>query len=192
MIRPEVLVDVHGILLNFVHGYLELIKDALGKTYLPEEVTEYDIPACLGLAHEEQKLIDLLVSEPGFAESLPVYEGAREGLEKLQRVASVFIVTSPWDDSPTWEYETKHFLRKHFDISLAHIINAHAKYQVAGDFLVDDKAKHLRAWHARHPNGRGVHWMTPHNRNEDWRFGLSTNNWEELCAYVTYPRPNLR
>jgi 5'(3')-deoxyribonucleotidase len=115
-----------------------------------------------------------------------VYPGAVFGVREIEKVADVYIVTSPWNSNPTWTHDREHWLEANFGIPHSRVIHTSAKYLVRGDFFIDDKASALDAWMERGGWGRkgvAVHWETPHNRREGW-LGPSTNQWAELAEMV--------
>lgn len=182
-VRPRVLVDVDGVLADFVSGYLGIVEAVTGRDFKPENVTQFDIGASLGLTPEESALCGRALSKaPGFCEALEVYPGAQDGIAALQKIADVYIVTSPWNSCPTWTYERERWLKRHFDIPSSRVIHTSAKHVCRGDFLVDDKVSAVRSWHQEHPRGVGVVWDTPHNQLES--FPARTRNWSVLRIAV--------
>ena len=181
--RPRVLLDCDGVLCDFVSGFLGVVRDQLGMIYRPEEITEFSLWRALGLSKEEFDLCSLHIHEPGFCESLKPYKGAWDGVARLYGLASVYVVTSPWNSCPTWTYERERWLKFHFNLDHGRVVHTSAKHLVSGDFLVDDKTSTLEDWQAAHPSGVAVQWITPHNRKDGWT-GRATNSWDELCSWM--------
>lgn len=180
----RVLLDCDGVLANFVGGWLALINAARGTSFTPDDVTDWDICASIGIPDGERGAAKRLLAEcPGFAGQLEVLPGAQDGVRRLQQIAEVFIVTSPWGSHPTWTHDRDAWLRKHFDIRTSHIIHTGAKQVCVGNFLVDDKTDMCETWRMAHPNGLAVQWQTPHNRRDGWA-GASTNSWDDLVRIV--------
>ena len=181
----RVLLDCDEVMADFVASYLRLVKMVADKTYTHDDVTQYDIKRSLGLLDSEVTDIVGLIQQPGFCLSIEPIAGAVEGFRALHSVADVYIVTSPWNSCPTWTHERERWLANHFDIHHSRVLHGSAKHLIKGDFLVDDKTDNLQAWRSAHsPDGIAVQWKRTHNRNDGWD-GLATNDWEQLCGWVT-------
>lgn len=180
----RVLLDCDGVLADFVGGWLSLINADRGTSHTLADVTDWDICASIGIPEGERGATKRLLAEfPGFAGQLEVIPGALDGVRRLQQIAEVYIVTSSWDSHPTWEYDRKAWLKRHFEISSDKIIFAHDKHVCVGDALIDDRTDTLAAWMTHH-NGVPIQWQTPHNRKDGWA-GFSTNNWDELIGWLS-------
>ncbi|MGN6107264.1 MAG: 5' nucleotidase, NT5C type [Kofleriaceae bacterium] len=180
----RVLLDVDGVLADFVGPVLDVIYDVTGRTFRHEDVTTCDFAACLGLSADEKRWVANAISnEPGWWSSLPVLPGAHEGVAELQQIADVYIVTSPWDGCRTWLHERKEWLRRHFGINKRRVFSLDEKHFVSGDILIDDKTENVRAWAEAHPCALAVQWRTPHNRLDGWT-GASTRSWEQLVEWA--------
>lgn len=185
----RVLLDCDGVLADFVGGFLAIVNRACGTFYTHEHVTEYDVCKALGITTEQAThAFDTVSGSRGFALALEPLPGAIDGVRRLQEIADVFIVTSPWNSSPTWTHEREAWLRRHFDIPHRRVIHTGAKYMVRGDFLVDDKTETLTRWDMEHgPHRKAIQWQTPHNRRDGWA-GPSTNSWTILADMIARRR----
>lgn len=183
--RPRILLDVDGVLADFVSAYLDIVERVTGRRYQPHDVTSFDIGESLGLARAESAACKrALGNSPCVARTLGIYPGAREGVRRLNEIADVYIVTSPWNSNPTWTHDREWWLHEHFRIPHSRIVHTSAKHLCRGDFLVDDRTETLRQWHVEHPGGIAVQWRTPHNRLDGWN-GISTCSWDELVALAS-------
>ena len=181
---PRVLLDVDGVLAAFVDGFLRLVNERIGTTYASADVTCFDIAEALGWdADFKRSAYDLIATVPDFAARLEVFPGAVEGVRRLRELAEVYVVTSPWHSHPTWEYDRKRWLRRHFDIPFDQVIPTSAKHVCGGDVLIDDKTSTLVRWAEAHPCGIAVQWATLQNRRDGWT-GRSAASWGELNALV--------
>jgi 5'(3')-deoxyribonucleotidase len=182
--RPIVLLDCDGVLADFVSSYLEIVRSVTGKTFTPDDVTGFDIGVSLGLSRDEASRCKRALGESrGFCESLAVYPEAQDGVARLQELAEVYVVTSPWNSCPTWTHEREAWLHEHFGIPHRRVIHTSAKHLVRGDVFVDDKTEAVQHWSDMHPDDHAVVWETPHNRQEPWN-GTSTREWRYLQRLV--------
>ena len=180
----RVLLDCDGVLSDFIGPVLDLVWEATGRTYTREDVKVFDFAASLGLEPEENAVVkDEISHRRGWWSELPIMPGAQEGVARLQQIADVYIVTSPWNNCRTWLYERETWLRKHFGIPHSRVLACSAKHIVAGDVLVDDRIDTLLQWQDHNPRGAAVQWQTPHNRNDGWR-AWSTKSWDQLVGWV--------
>lgn len=183
----RILLDCDGVLADFVGPVLDLVHEVTGRRHKREDIAAFDFVAQLGLSRDEAVLVKREISHrDGWWCSLPVYEGARAGVDRLREFGEVFVVTSPWNSCRTWLHDRETWLAKHFDIPASNLLVGSAKHLVAGDMLVDDRSDTLREWarwHGHH-GGKAVQWQTPHNRNEPW-LGLSTRCWNELAGWAS-------
>lgn len=182
MTRKTILLDVDGVLADFIGPVCALAEWATKRKHKREDVTRFDFASCLRLSPDEKREVVKSLKEPGFWDSLPVFDGAQEGVARLREVADVVIVTSPWNSCPTWLYEREAWLKKHFDIAHGDVISTNRKHVVYGAMLIDDKTETLHAWRKVWGNG-AVQWQTPHNRLDEWT-GRSTRSWDQLVEWA--------
>lgn len=182
--KPRVLVDVDGVLADFIGSALRIVNGLFGTSHVPEDVTEFSIADSLGLNAEQASLMKRAIGgSPRLAGGLAVLPGAKDGMRALREVADVYIVTSSWDSNETWEYDRKAWLKRNFGIGHHDIVFTAAKHLVYGDVLVDDKTSTCEAWREAWPNGVAVQWRTPHNRRDAWS-GVSASDWSHLVDLV--------
>lgn len=188
MSKPTILLDVDGVLADFVSAFLDVVREQLGRSYQPEDVTSFGIANSLRLSKEDFDRCALIVGEPGFCAGLGIYPGAIEGVAHLRSIAEVYIVTSPWNSNPTWTHDREAWLERHFGIPHSRVIHTSAKHLVRGDFLIDDKTETLQRWSVANRDGLAVQWATPHNRTDGWT-GLVADTWSGLFEILDCWRP---
>lgn len=180
----RILVDVDGVLADFIGAILPLINDMLGTNHVREDVTEFDFCKSLGLSREVGAAVKRKIGgAAGLAASLEVMPGAIDGLGRLHTLGNVHIVTSPWNSNPTWCHDREAWLLRHFGIPHANVTHTSQKDGVFGDVLVDGKTETCERWRAAWPHGVAVLWSTPHNRRDLWD-GPCTNDWEHLADII--------
>src|SRR5689334_3482006 len=118
--RPLILLDVDGILADFVGWFLLKIEQELGVLYHREDVSKFDFSNLPGWELIKNDAWDLCRRE-GFARNLPVLDGAKDGVRRLQEIADVEICTSPMPGAPTWTHERDEWLERHFGIHYKNI-----------------------------------------------------------------------
>ena len=182
--RPRVLLDCDGVLADFVSAMLRVVFEVTGKTFEPEDVTEFNFARALGLSETDADNVNWIIGDRRkFCARLVAYPGAREGVRRLRVVADIHVVTSPWNGNETWTSEREWWLDHYFNIHHRDITHTSAKHLIVGDWLIDDKTETCRRWQESNPSGVAVQWITPHNRKDGWT-GRATNSWDELCSWV--------
>ena len=178
--KKRALVDVDGVLLDFLTPSFAIIEMLTGKQYKPSDLTTWDIFDTVG-KQWEQAFFDVC-NLPGFARRCQPLPGAVEGMRRLQEVAEVYIVTSPMNHNPTWTHERVLSLMEHFGIHHKKIVHTSAKYLCVGDVLVDDRPSNIEAWEAEHLNGTGLLWDQPYNR--DSKAGFRVLDWDQVLKVL--------
>lgn len=179
--KPTVLLDVDGILANFIAPVLDHIVEVSGRRYAHDDVKVWDIFTALpDVAHLESAVYDQMRMKRACFE-IPLYDGAVDGVARLQELADVLIVTSPLSGSPYWMFEREAWLSHHFGIKHKDIIHARRKEHVDGDIFVDDKVEHVEAWQKQHPTKWALLWDQPYNRMSRHP---RVRSWEELHQAV--------
>lgn len=179
MRRLSLVLDVDGVLGNFVASTLVIIEEVTGKRFKPADVTTFDLTKALGLTADESHAVHKTIdSRRGFALSMPPYPHARQGVRRLRELGEIFCVTTPCDN-PWWRSERDAWLALHFGIDAIHYASDKTGYEA--DVFVDDKSSHVRDWLAAWPGRTAVFWRTMHNTSESVPWGAhSTGSWDEL------------
>lgn len=178
-----ILFDADGVFVDFVKGYLWAVKQATGKDFTPDQITEFDIGKALGLTAEEVKATYAQI-KPGFCEALDPLPNAVETIQRLMTIADVYVVTSPLDALPTWAHERKQWIMKHLGASMkGKILSGTPKHLVHGDYFIDDRAENVKSW-TEHRVGVPIIWESPWNVNTPWN-GLRFNDWAKLEKLIT-------
>lgn len=180
--KPRILLDCDGVTADFVDGALAIVHCVTGRRYAPEDVKAFDFCKSLGLSPAERTAVMGSISTAtGFCAGLTPYPDAIDGVRRLRDVATIHVVTSPWNSNKTWTYEREAWLACHFGISPNHVHHSGEKYLYGGDMFVDDKNDHVAAWIEEHPGKVAVLWRTPHNQTEQLPYGArETSSWKDL------------
>lgn len=188
--KPVVLLDADGPLFDFTRGYLDALNEVIPGRYKITMVDRWAIDQCAFFARAAKRAgltvsqlkarVTELVVRPGFTESLRVQPGAKNAVAHLLEIAEVYVVTAPWDSSPTWMHERMHAVHRHFRIPRAHVIQTAAKHVVHGDVFVDDKPSNVREWGGRWLDSAAILFDMHHNWGSD--HDLRRGTWEDVIA----------
>ena len=177
MPRALIGLDVDGVLADLVGRLLQIVYERTGQRFVREQVTQFSLQAVLG--DEIWTVASDALAEPGFASSLQLIEGAREGVERLRTLGRVVFVTSPYLRSATWAAERTHWLIRHLGARQEDIVNTADKTLFAGEILVDDAPQNLEAWTK---TGRyAVRAVQPWNEHAP---GLPAKGWPAIADAV--------
>ena len=160
--KPIVLLDVDGVLANFSQHVIDC-AGVTGFTF--DDVTNWDIFSLLG---ERGRVVkDEMLPSASWWLSLPVLEGAQEGVAKLREIASeVVFVTSPWLSCEQWSTVRRCWLKKHFGADPEDVIITSKKHLIRGDMFIDDKASTVEEWQAANPRGHAWVYDAPYNKGQ--------------------------
>jgi 5'(3')-deoxyribonucleotidase len=189
-VKPSCLLDVDGVIANFVQAALNVLHDLSGTVIDPNTITTGEVFDSIPEPYRSWKgAVYNDLKGRGGCRSIPVYPGSRNGVERLREICDVTIVTSPFEGSPTWMHERERWLEEHFDIDRKHIIHATEKHRVHGDVFIDDKLSHLQAWLAywrdKDPLAKAILWDTPRSRGQTWSERITrVSNWDELIVFL--------
>ena len=188
--KPTVLLDVDGVLADFVAAALNYVEAITGKVIDPKTITTWEVFDSLPDLKWCKEGVWDHITAPGGCSSIPIIPGAQLGVEALQRVANVVIVTSPMPTGRTWVYERERWLANHFNIYRKNIIHASDKSRVHGDLFIDDKLEHLQAWQKywidqEHYDCVPLLWSTPRTATANTTDGITVvSKWDEVLACV--------
>lgn len=181
---PRVLLDVDGVLADFLAPSLPVLARLTGRTWAESEFKTWDIFDTVPRQYEKP-FFDA-VNTPGWCLNIPVFEEAVAGVARLRELADLYVVTSPMNHVPTWMFEREQWLREHFSIPHKRVVHTSAKFLCLGDILVDDKPANILAWEAEHPNGIGLLWDQPYNQNIQVRHRVT--DWTQVLRVVEHLR----
>ena len=163
MTGPRVILDVDGVVADFVPHLLQ----AIGYEGGAETITDYDLRKFLTLAQQER--MDQTLAQGEFWHTLPVIEGALEGIDEIREQRHEIIwATSPWVACPNWEGIRREWLYRHFDVDPSEIVFTFQKQLLTAEFFIDDSPEAVVAWQRAHSRGRAVLYSAPHNASFVW------------------------
>jgi 5'(3')-deoxyribonucleotidase len=162
---------------------LDVVFRLTGVRYKKEDLTKWDVLESIGRP-DLSAAVHAMCGRPGYVESFEVLPGAQEGIERLSKLGTVVIVTSPMM-TPNWAYERTRWLERHFGIPRNRIVHTVCKEFVAGDCLIDDKPDNLIKWHRRNPDGVPFMWDAPYNRNVDQPGLVKASTWDQIIDVLS-------
>lgn len=181
--RKRALVDVDGVLADFMTPALEVVRIVSGVAYDINEFNSMHI-----FDHVPKQYEDACYErygEKGFCSKFQPYPEALDGLLELGEYYDVYALTSPMR-SPTWVYERSEWLIKYCHIPKRRQIFTSAKYAVTGELFIDDHPENLEKWSAENPNGMPVLWDQPYNRQSlaITRPWIRAKEWEHVIRHA--------
>ena len=195
--QNPILVDVDGVLADFVSEVLDFINNEHKLNLTHQHVTEFHIQKCFSAYWNEST--DKFINSSGFASRLKILPGAQESIEELRKEGhKILFVTSPLAANPTWCYDRFEWLSKHFGVTWKDVIFAHQKCHVQGATLIDDRFKSIKEWSSFNKK-TSILFEQPWNRFEQespWKVLLngtkivddyswvSFNNWKHIVEYI--------
>ncbi|NBR00933.1 MAG: hypothetical protein EBT79_07615 [Actinobacteria bacterium] len=164
MNRPRIILDVDGVLADFVGHTLTLIGD-LAPPGGREMFTSWDMVSVM--SPDARARCAYGWRQPGWCATMPPLPEALSAVDRLGLRAEVVYATAPMVDAPHWMYERSKWLERVFAADPRSIVFAHDKAHVWGDVFVDDKPENIDGWALAHPSGIAALWDAPYNR--DWK-----------------------
>lgn len=167
--KKRALVDVDGVVADFSQHVI----DSVGSSLTVADITRWDIFGLIEEADGSAKKVAALAAmeDMQFWNTLPIMEGAVEGLKELRKTYDVFWVTSPWPTCHGWDVARRNWIVKNFQASPDHVVVTNAKFICAGNVFIDDKIDNVKAWAEHNPEGRALLFSAPYNSScNDYEF----------------------
>lgn len=143
--KPLVWLDCDGPLANILEPTLALINELTGRKLTVQDVTDWDLFACLELDDSTEKAVRALWQAPGFCNSLLPAAGAKTAVAELLTFCDVRVATTLQSSAPTWAYDRLRWLAREFKIPATSVVFTTDKSVLIGDVFVDDKIEHVQA-----------------------------------------------
>lgn len=134
--KPVSLIDYDDVLVNLAGYSVERVNRECGTSF-----TVYDITGWGLLGNELDKRMEHFI-DPDFMGSIPVFDGAVQFIEDLQKVSEVFIATSVKHQCATARFN--HIIENFPMIPISNIIIGDRKDMIRGDFHLDDGYHNLK------------------------------------------------
>jgi len=180
--------DVDGVVCDFAPHMFETLKEIYGFDVDSLDPEIYKVWDIFPLMPDEMRKFAFkeLMSNPFYWMSIPVVDGAVEGVNKLvEHGHRIHWITSPWASCFGWADARKKWLEKNFGLKDGYkdlTITGDKSFSDA-DVFVDDKPSSVRDW-LSHFSGRkhtGVLYGISHNEREQSEFEY-VSNWKNGLA----------
>lgn len=177
MYSPIIGVDMDGVLVDLIEGWIESYYERTGVLYTKDQFTDFDA----GNIVDDPESFYALMLEDGFFRNKRPQPGAVEGFNKLRAMpVTVHIVTSPPAASPFSEKDKKAWMVEHFpDFNLKDMHFTHHKWMIGTDLLIDDAVKNLDP--IRVLGRKTLCFDQPWN--QEWE-GPRAYTWEDVLQFV--------
>lgn len=186
--KPIVLLDVDGVLADYVGGVCYAAWEKANAVANEKDVTEWSIEDSLQLNEEQRAIVKRAIRAPGFCACLKPIAGSRLAVRTLLDRADVYFVTTP-TDSPFWMHERTAWLQDYYGAAFDKIIFTHEKHLVRGDVIIDDKLSNVLGT----DRAASILWATNQNKNEARLIRelgqknaslTATNSWDNVLMIV--------
>ena len=107
---PILLLDVDGVLADFVTPMLKYINEVLDYSFTKDDITEHDMENALGLTYEERNEVRMHMDRMRVGRTLTPLPGAVKGVKRLAESAHILFVTARLSSSQTWCYDRSAWL----------------------------------------------------------------------------------
>jgi 5'(3')-deoxyribonucleotidase len=169
----RVLLDVDGVLADFLTPFCETAFRVTGRRYAPTDFYSYGV-----FDHITEPGEDVVeITRRCYAEWAGVLHdilqpvpGAVEGVEALRAGGcEIYIVTQ----AVAWHRERALWLKHHFGVDPHSIVYTAAKHVVSGHAFVDDHPEHVMRWKDANSGGHALLFAQAYNRSSrliryDW------------------------
>ena len=158
-----ILLDVDGVLADFVGCARTWVNECHGVYFNDEQVTDYNLMTSFGLPGGWPSFIGWLSKRRACLDIDP-YDGAEEFVDDLRKLGRVVAVTTPFVGVSHWEADRRTWLEENFGFDQKDLVFCKDKSLVCGDVLIEDKPENCVAWNAAH-NGLTILFDRPWNRS---------------------------
>ena len=181
--KPLVLLDVDGILADFIGSVLDIIKKETGIEFYENNIKTFEMFEDLKTSKYNIKNICYKhFKKPKYALKLKLLDGSVQAVERIKELADIHVVTTPMHMNPTWTFEREQWLKKHFNIDYKDITFTSKKYLLKGDVLIDDNEFNVRSWSKENPNSKAFLWSKSYNEHINDLEKVS--NWKPIIEYI--------
>jgi 5'(3')-deoxyribonucleotidase len=189
--KKRFLIDVDDVTAQFRTAYLQTIARLYPSLQVDPAscIEEWDVDKIVPLEKWQKDAIWHEINSPGWCYDMEPMPGAVEAIKILAYNHEVSFVTKPLKTSPTWGYDRRRWIHKHFGPKLAdNLHNTAQKYAVDGNYLIEDRIEHCDAWladRAEHSKRKhaAILYAWPYNEHTPIRH-VRMPNWGAIIRYT--------
>ncbi|MEI6666458.1 MAG: hypothetical protein WCL53_09960 [Chloroflexota bacterium] len=177
--QPHIVLDMDGVLADFIGGLLPVVSDVLGREVREEHITEYYFEHALRIEPAVWTALWEAHEHRLYRECLP-YPGVHEGLKRLAQLGRLSIHTARPVQA---EAATRAWISEHLGLELdVRFFPGAVKYTAAYevDYFVDDNLSEIASAQA----GRGFVMDRPWNRTGAAAATRRVSSLEEVAAHI--------
>lgn len=180
--KPVIGCDMDGVMIDLLPEWLMQYYDMGGEWIPPESVTSYGWE---NFVTDKELFLKILKSGGVFYSAHPC-NFASQGIEALQKIGDVVVVTKALPSSSRTFDAKLHSLWRHFPTIdfKKDVIFTGRKELVAADYLIEDSPENVDAWLARHPEGTGVLVSQSYNLDYSHERCMRVNNLIEAAERI--------
>jgi 5'(3')-deoxyribonucleotidase len=190
----RVLIDVDGVIVDFVSFYRAVATYALKREFEPAPQTQWDIGDSLSLTAKDKQVVHKALFEAN-SQAMQAYPGAIFAVSELLSMSDVDVrfVTAPLHmiedghvtGNSRWCYDRTVWLSRLFGPDVVHkMYFCHDKAGVVGDVFIDDKPDNVCAWAEANPDKQVFLWEHPYNVGEYYVNIHRTSSWKDVLDFV--------
>lgn len=178
MVKNRVLIDVDGVIANFIDFYTCIVSETLKKEFTITKPL-WDIGEAIGLSEQEKNKVHSVLFSRGAALNIKPYDGAVEAVNEISEFCDIYFVTAPLEESETWAHDRIKWLTNYFGQNLGgQYILTRDKFTVRGDIFIDDKTENIIEWKKNWPSCLPILWA--HEYNSLMPGIIRTNKWSRV------------
>jgi 5'(3')-deoxyribonucleotidase len=187
MKKPRLLLDVDGILADYVGATIKVMNAMSGENITPDDIVKWEVTEALENHSLREKCKDAF-NQAGFCLTFEAYDGAQDAVARLALSTEIFFVTAPMIKNPTWMPDRLAWLMHHFGVDHKHVVFATKKHIFIGDFMVDDNPENITSWLQNNDKGaKGILWDRPYNKTPDTDGLIHVSTWNEVIQIIEGP-----
>lgn len=157
--RPTFAIDCDGVLADFATPALQIIYELTGVRYSLDDFPEYDFLSDPRIRPHIRDFWDRM-KKRGSGSNFRVLPGVRVGLNKLRKVANLFVCTAGMQGDTFFSERVSWLKALGFDFKTEMVFTCN-KRLIHADVLVDDHPENVNFFKATHPDSVPVLWKSP-------------------------------
>lgn len=164
--RPVVVLDVDGVLADFVGATLQFLERNYG--VYADDLKSWDFldhPALRAY----QKVAKGHWATPEFCANLAPLPGTVAAVQQIRVWADIKFATSPMSTNPTWIPERNAWLATYFGAQEGDVLHTHKKSESPGHIFVDDKYDNVVEYQQVHPTALVFLRTQSYNVDTPWK-----------------------